>query len=229
MIRPGVRASSRSTGAASSSDGTSAAVGQTIACASVSMPTERSSSDGSERSTEPVSAIASAPRLRPSGSVPRLPAGDARRPEPRTPAVVQRRADARRIRCVNFGGDDDAMSAPSDCAQSATTLRRGHRLSRQRRGHRDAERLSLLAELVRAAAGRSSSSITLRVDRAGYSIAPMIQGLYSSSPTPASSLLVRSPDATARIFSKISWPSSSRLTPSSTLPALMSMSGSWLA
>ena len=48
----------------------------------------------------------------------------------------------------------------------------------------------------------------------------MIHGLYSSSPTPASSLLVRSPEATARIFSKISCPSSSRLTPSRTFPGV---------
>src|SRR5262249_24079127 len=71
--------------------------------------------------------------------------------------------------------------------------------------------------------------LTTGAGRLGYSIAPKIQGLNSSWPTPASSLFVRLPEATARISSKISLPSSSRVTPSSTFPALLSMSGSWRA
>src|SRR5262249_6829980 len=58
--------------------------------------------------------------------------------------------------------------------------------------------------------------------------APRIHGLNSSSPTPASSLFVRLPEATARTLSKISSPTASRLAPSSTWPAFTSMSGSWL-
>ncbi len=64
---------------------------------------------------------------------------------------------------------------------------------------------------------------------ARYRMAPTIQGLNSSSPTPAISLLLCSPEATAKILMKISSPSSSSVMPSRTRPALMSISGSWLA
>ncbi len=59
-----------------------------------------------------------------------------------------------------------------------------------------------------------------------YSTGPMIHGANSSSPTPASSLLLRLPDATAIISSKICRPTTSSGVPSRMTPALMSMSSS---
>jgi hypothetical protein len=57
-----------------------------------------------------------------------------------------------------------------------------------------------------------------------YIVAPRIHGLNSSSPMPCASLRLFSPDATAIIFSKISRPTASTLTPSRMRPALISMS-----
>src|SRR4029079_18841871 len=62
-----------------------------------------------------------------------------------------------------------------------------------------------------------------------YSVTPMIQGLNSSSPTPASSLFVGFPDATARSSSKTSSPTCSTVAPSRMRPASTSMSGACAA
>src|SRR5439155_26679699 len=62
-----------------------------------------------------------------------------------------------------------------------------------------------------------------------YNVTPTIQGLNSSSPTPASSLFVCFPDATARSSAKISAPTSSTPAPSRIRPAFTSMSGSCAA
>src|SRR5436309_1875753 len=69
---------------------------------------------------------------------------------------------------------------------------------------------------------RSTSGINSRVEC--QRVAPTIQGLNSSSPTPCRSLLLFSPEATASIFSKISAPTASSDAPSSTRPASTSMS-----
>src|SRR5262249_54435077 len=57
-----------------------------------------------------------------------------------------------------------------------------------------------------------------------YSVGPMLHGANSSSPTPLHSLLVFFPEATARISSKICWPTTCTGVPSRMTPALMSMS-----
>src|ERR1700719_314025 len=59
---------------------------------------------------------------------------------------------------------------------------------------------------------------------ARHIVAPICQGVNSASPYPKVSDLVRSPEATARTLSKISWPLSAIETPSRTSPQLMSMS-----
>src|SRR5262249_14336779 len=55
---------------------------------------------------------------------------------------------------------------------------------------------------------------------------PMIHGANSSSPTPESSLLLRLPEATATISSKIWRPTVASAVPSTITPQLMSMSSS---
>ena len=79
-----------------------------------------------------------------------------------------------------------------------------------------------------SACGTRRSNSERRSHRA-YSVTPTIQGLNSSSPTPASSLLVGFPDATARSSSKISAPTCSTPAPSRIWPALTSMSGACAA
>jgi hypothetical protein len=135
-----------------------------------------------------------------------------------------KRADQRRRGDLQFAGDNEASGAK--LSRDGADQRRG--LSAVR-GTPDA-RAERGRPLLKGGQESTPSACRLpfAVCRLRQSIAPMIQGLNSSSPTPASSLLLCLPEATARISSKISRPSSSRGTPSRTLPALMSMSGSWL-
>src|SRR5574342_439046 len=74
--------------------------------------------------------------------------------------------------------------------------------------------------------GASALPPTFLTSAPGHMTGPMIHGANSSSPTPDSSLLLRLPEATATISSKICRPTAGSGSPSRITPQLMSMSSS---